>query len=66
MNKTYNFYLIQWPQFRPQSLTGLDLEICFLILILRRPILWGTAASAVFVACVVNLDAVTEFLYYQF
>jgi alginate O-acetyltransferase complex protein AlgI len=33
---------------------------------LRRPILWGTAASAVFVACVVNLDAVTEFLYYQF
>lgn len=33
---------------------------------LRYPILWGTLAATAFVACVLNLDAVTEFLYYQF
>lgn len=33
---------------------------------LRQPILWGALSSAAFVTCVLNLDAVTEFLYYQF
>ena len=33
---------------------------------LRHPISWGVATFAAFMACVVNLDAVTEFLYYQF
>lgn len=33
---------------------------------LKHPILWGIGASAAFLACVMNLDAVTEFLYYQF
>lgn len=33
---------------------------------LKHPILWGTVSSTAFVACIINLDAVTEFLYYQF
>lgn len=33
---------------------------------LKHPIIWGLGASMIFVACVLNLDAVTEFLYYQF
>ena len=33
---------------------------------LRHPIISGLTAATVFVACVINLDAVTEFLYYQF
>lgn len=33
---------------------------------LKHPILWGVGTSVAFVACIINLDAVTEFLYYQF
>lgn len=33
---------------------------------LKYPIFWGIASSASLVACVIHLDAVTEFLYYQF
>lgn len=33
---------------------------------LKHPILSGVLASTAFAACVINLDAVTEFLYYQF
>ncbi len=33
---------------------------------LRYPILSGAACSTALVVCVINLDAVTEFLYYQF
>lgn len=33
---------------------------------LKRPIPWGIACAVALVTCVINLDAVTEFLYYQF
>ena len=33
---------------------------------LRRPILWGGACAGAFIACVLNLQGLTEFLYYQF
>lgn len=33
---------------------------------LKQPLLWGSVSSLVFVVCIMNLEAVAEFLYYQF
>lgn len=33
---------------------------------LKRPILWGGASAAAFIVCILNLQGLTEFLYYQF
>lgn len=33
---------------------------------LKRPVLWGAISSAAFITCVLNLQGLTEFLYYQF